>query len=110
MELPASKFETTDWDDVEREIFLGVSGTATWRTRWMGDARIRIVEYSAGYVADHWCDRGHILFVIDGELTTELADGRSFKLSTGMSYQVSTGGDAAHMSKSIGGAKLMVID
>jgi quercetin dioxygenase-like cupin family protein len=88
----------------------GEVGTAYWRTRALGDVRIRLVEYSAGYVADHWCDRGHVLFVIEGELKTELRDGREFLLGPGMSYQVSNAGDAAHRSTTATGAKLFVVD
>jgi len=76
----------------------------------IGDLRVRQVEYSAGYFADHWCDRGHILFVLDGELVTELGDGRSFRLSPGMSYLVSDFGDAAHRSSTKAGARLFIVD
>jgi hypothetical protein len=76
----------------------------------LGDVRVRQVEYSAGYLADHWCERGHILFVLEGELITELKDGRTFRLVRGMSYQVSDFGDAAHRSSTDTGAKLFIID
>lgn len=76
----------------------------------LGDIRLRQVEYSAGYVADHWCNRGHLLFILEGELVTELQDGRKFRLTRGMSYQVSDSGDAAHRSSSDKGAKLLIID
>ncbi len=69
-----------------------------------------MVEYTPGYLADHWCDKGHILFVIEGELTTELKDGRTFKLTAGCSYQVSDFGDAAHRSITQTGAKLFIVD
>jgi hypothetical protein len=69
-----------------------------------------VVEYTAGYAADHWCERGHILLVLEGELITELADGRKFRLTPGMSYQVSDSGDAAHRSMSESGAKLFIVD
>jgi len=70
----------------------------------------RLVEYSAGYLADHWCDLGHVLYVIEGELDTELRDGRTFRLLPGMSYQVSDRGDAAHRSSTQTGAKLFIVD
>jgi hypothetical protein len=76
----------------------------------LGDVRVRQVEYSAGYLADHWCDRGHLLLVLDGEIETELRDGRGFRLTRGMSYQVSDFGDAAHRSSSRMGAKLFIVD
>lgn len=69
-----------------------------------------MVEYSPGYLADHWCDRGHVLFVVQGELDTELRDGRRFTLTSGMSYQVSDFGDAAHRSSTKAGATLFIVD
>jgi hypothetical protein len=72
--------------------------------------RVRLVEYGAGYLADHWCDLGHVLYVIEGELDTELRDGRTFRLLPGMSYQVSDRGHAAHRSSTQTGAKLFIVD
>ena len=82
---------------------------ATWRTREFGEIRVRMVEYSPGYLADHWCKKGHILFCLEGELETTLDDGRKFVLTPGMSYQV--GDDAeAHQSYTRTGARLFVVD
>lgn len=75
----------------------------------MGDVRIRMVEYSAGYLADHWCSKGHVLFCFDGELITELADGRRFTLAAGMSYQVADDAEP-HRSSTAIGARLFVVD
>ncbi len=110
MHLPASTFETIDWSSIAPTERAGDTGSALWRTIDVGNVRIRHVEYSAGYVADHWCDRGHILLVLEGELTTELKDGRTFRLSQGMSYHVSDFGDAAHRSSTAVGAKLFIVD
>jgi quercetin dioxygenase-like cupin family protein len=109
MWIPETPFTTVDWNSVERTDRPGETGTATWRTRRFGEVRVRMVEYSSGYVADHWCERGHILLCLDGELTTELRDGRVFTLSPGMSYQVSDGIDA-HRSSTLVGATLFVVD
>jgi quercetin dioxygenase-like cupin family protein len=95
---------------VPAEEHLGEGGKATWRTFTAGELRVRMVEYSAGYVADHWCDKGHVILVLEGELDTELKDGRRFKLVPGMSYQVADHGDAAHRSSTTTGAKLFVVD
>src|SRR4249920_2004609 len=76
----------------------------------IGDVRVRMVEYTPGYLADHWCDRGHVLYVLEGELDSELRDGRTFKLLPGMSYQVSNDGDAPHRSSTRTGAKLFIVD
>lgn len=110
MQLPVSCFQIVDWQSVPVTEHPGEVGVALWRTMAMGDVRVRQVEYSSGYVADHWCDQGHILFVLEGELVTELQDGRTFRLTRGMSYQVSSSGDAAHRSSSETGAKLFIVD
>jgi len=110
MQLAALPFTVTDWSAVPTTEHPGETGRALWRTLQVGDVRIRMVEYSPGYLADHWCDRGHVLFVVEGRLDTELGDGRRFSLTPGMSYQVSDFGDAAHRSSSPGGAKLFIVD
>ncbi|MCW2235612.1 DHCW motif cupin fold protein [Azospirillum canadense] len=110
MNIPPLPFTITDWSKVEPTEHPGETGMATWRSFQIGDLRVRSVEYSPGYLADHWCDRGHVLYVLEGELDTELRDGRSFKLLPGMSYQVSNFGDAAHRSSTRTGAKLFIVD
>ncbi|MCW8084025.1 DHCW motif cupin fold protein [Sabulicella glaciei] len=110
MIIPALPFTVTDWSKVPETKHPGETGFALWRTFTVGDLRVRLVEYSPGYLADHWCDRGHVLYVLDGELTSELQDGRTFKLTAGMSYQVSNHGDAAHRSSTEVGAKLFIVD
>ena len=110
MKIPALPFTVTDWQQLEPTVHPGDSGVATWRTQQVGDLRVRMVEYSPGYLADHWCDRGHVLLVLEGELETELADGRRFTLRPGTSYQVSDFGDAAHRSSTKAGARLFIVD
>ncbi len=110
MKIPMLAFTVTDWSDVPATEHKGETGTAFWRTFSIGDLRVRMVDYSAGYLADHWCDRGHVLFVLEGELDTELQDGRTFKLTPGMSYQVSDFGDAPHRSSTTTGARLFIVD
>jgi quercetin dioxygenase-like cupin family protein len=102
-------FATIDWDAVARTEHVGESGTAYWRTIEQGGIRVRIVEYTPGYRADHWCRKGHVLLVLEGELETELEDGRTFRLGPGMSYQVADG-DAAHRSSTGPGARLFIVD
>lgn len=110
MKIPPLPFTVTDWADVPAVVHKGETGAAIWRAFTVGDLRVRIVEYSPGYLADHWCERGHVLYVLEGELVTELKDGRTFTLKPGQSYQVSDGGDAPHRSATAGGAKLFVVD
>ena len=109
MELKGIPFGTTDWNTIEPTRHPGETGTAAWRTRHFGTIRVRMVEYSAGYRADHWCKKGHILLCISGELETELADGRRFRLAPGMSYQVADGAEP-HRSWTRTGATLFIVD
>jgi len=109
MELSNIPFTVTDWLTIPVTEHHGVTGKALWRTLDLGCARVRMVEYTAGYLADHWCKRGHILLVLKGELITELDDGRIFTLTAGMSYEVQHDGEA-HRSQSHIGATLFIVD
>ncbi|TAJ88562.1 MAG: hypothetical protein EPO10_24330 [Reyranella sp.] len=102
-------FGTTDWESVERTEHPGETGKAFWRTRTFNNIRVRIVEYTPGYLADHWCQKGHILLVLEGELSTELADGRTVTLKQGQSYQVADN-TLGHRSRTAKGAKLFIVD
>jgi hypothetical protein len=109
MHMKDIPFGTTDWSTVERTEHKGETGTAFWRTRDFGGIRVRMVEYTPGYLANHWCVKGHILLCLEGELHTELQDGRKFVLKPGMSYQVADDAEA-HRSFTAVGAKLFVVD
>ncbi|HEY3859444.1 MAG TPA: DHCW motif cupin fold protein [Gammaproteobacteria bacterium] len=109
MQISGIPFGTTDWSKLERSEHKGDTGTAYWRTRQFGDLRVRMVEYTPGYAADHWCRKGHILLCLEGELSTELEDGRLFILKPGMSYQVGTQAEA-HRSSTVTGATLFIVD
>jgi hypothetical protein len=109
MLLTGIPFEVTDWSTIEATEHQGECGSALWRTRMFGAIRVREVEYSPGYAADHWCSKGHIVLCLAGELRTELADGRVFTLTPGMSYQVADEG-APHRSSTTVGAKLFIVD
>ena len=102
-------FGTTDWSTIEAVEKSAQAGKAFWRTQQFGDLRVRMVEYTAGYVSDHWCVKGHILLCLEGELHTELEDGRIFTLKPGMSYQVADNAEP-HRSTSPKGAKLFIVD
>ncbi len=109
MRIEDVPFGTTDWRSVPETIHPGETGVARWRTLEQGNIRVRMVEYSPGYLADHWCTRGHVLLVLEGELVTELKDGRSFVMKPGVSYQVAEN-DAPHRSRTERGAKLFIVD
>src|SRR5215212_4557989 len=109
MQLTEPAFITTDWSAIAPEEKSANAGRAIWRTQQFGDVRVRVVEYTPGYVADHWCVKGHVLLCMKGELHTELADGRSFTLAPGMSYQVADNAEP-HRSTSPKGATLFIVD
>ena len=109
MQMSDIPFGTTDWSQQERIEHKGLRGFAYWRTRQFGTIRVRMVEYSPGYFADHWCVKGHILLCTEGELNTELEDGRTFTLKPGMSYQVADNAEP-HRSYTERGAKLFIVD
>ena len=109
MEMAGIPFATTDWSKIEPTEHKGERGVAYWRTRQFGHLRVRMVEYSPGYRADHWCEKGHILLCLEGELHTELKDGRAFVLTPGMSYQVADGAEP-HRSFTPTGATLFIVD
>lgn len=102
-------FQLTDWNNIPAMEHKGETGVATWKTQQFGGLRIRMVEYSANYKADHWCEKGHIIFCIEGEMDTELADGSIHTLKKGMTYQVSDD-LSSHRTASKNGVKLFVVD
>ncbi len=109
MQMQNIPFATTDWSAIEPTRHPGESGVALWRTQQFDQIRVRVVEYSPGYVSDHWCSKGHILYCLRGELHTELKDGRSFTLHAGQSYQVADAAEA-HRSHTKVGAALFIVD
>ncbi|MBA4311742.1 MAG: hypothetical protein C0417_03835 [Chlorobiaceae bacterium] len=102
-------FQTIDWTLIPKTEYKGESGSAFWQTVQFPGLRIRIVEYSKGYVADHWCQKGHIVHCMEGEFVTELQNGKEFFLTKGMTYVVSDD-LSSHRSISKNGIKLMIID
>lgn len=102
-------FEIIDWSQVPTTVVHGTTGTATMRIVQYGDLRIRMIEYSANYLADHWCELGHLVFVLEGELMNELKDGATTVMKAGSSYAVSDG-LSSHRSRTVGPVKLLVVD
>lgn len=109
MEMQNIPFGLTDWSQIPATEHQGDTGMAYWRTQQYGTLRVRMVEYTPGYLADHWCKKGHILLCLEGELLTELEDGRKFILIPGTSYQVADNAEA-HRSSTSTGAKLFIVD
>jgi quercetin dioxygenase-like cupin family protein len=106
MPMPMS---ITDWSQVTASEHAGDSGMAYWRTQNFGDIRVRMVEYSAGYAADHWCSKGHVIFCVSGSLDIQLSDGKQLALRAGESYHV-WDGEPGHRSSTVTGAQLFIVD
>ncbi len=102
-------FQTIDWTTVPKTEHAGETGLAFWKTLQFENIRLRIVEYSAGYLADHWCQKGHIVHCLEGEFVSELENGENFSLTKGMTYIVSDN-LSSHRSVSESGVKLLIID
>jgi hypothetical protein len=109
MKMPPMPMSITDWSQVEVTTHAGQTGVARWRTRSFGDIRVRMVEYSPAYFADHWCSKGHVLLCLEGSLDIEIRDREKLVLSPGQSYHVGDG-DPPHRSRTIAGAKLFIVD
>ncbi len=109
MEMSEFPFGVTDWAGVEQTEHPGDVGIACWKTRHFGKFRVRMVEYSADYLADHWCAKGHIILCLEGELVIKHRDNRQFAITPGMSYQVADN-DEAHCASSPTGARVFIVD
>ena len=109
MNLPSFPFQTLNWSSIPKEEHKGETGVAYWQIQMVNDIRVRMVEYSPGYKADHWCSKGHIILCIIGEMETELDNGKIEKLSAGISYFVGDNCEA-HRSSSKNGCKLFIVD
>ncbi|MDB5137763.1 MAG: hypothetical protein JWP37_4366 [Mucilaginibacter sp.] len=108
-DLSNINFQTIDWSKIERSVHPGETGEAFWQTLQFPGLRIRIVEYSAGYLADHWCKKGHIVHCLEGDFVSELESGEEFMLTAGMTYIVSDE-LSSHRSVSKNGVKLLIVD
>ncbi len=109
MNIASFPFQTSDWSSIPKQEQAGETGTVSRQTQMVNDIRARVVEYSPGYQADHWCSKGHIVYCLEGEMDTELEDGRIMKLSKGMCYFVGDNNEA-HRSSTAVGCKLFIVD
>ena len=99
-----------DWTSVPRTTHAGETGHAVMRARLFGEIQLRMVEYSPGYRADHWCDKGHILLVIEGAVLLEHRDGARYELTAGASWHVADNGAAPHRVSCEHGATVFIVD
>lgn len=110
MKFPSLPFTVIDWDSVPAVEHAGKTGAAICRRFQSSKLRVRQVEYTPGYRADKWCDRKQVLYVLEGELETELMDGQRILLKSGMSFQISDAGEIAYRPSTKTGAKLFIVD
>jgi len=110
MKIEGVPFTVTDWASAPAVEHKGETGTSFWRTVEAGNVRVRIVDYSPGFKSDHWCPRGHVLYVIAGEINVRLKDGREFVLTSGMSFQAEDGASNPHLAWSNPGARVFLVD
>lgn len=109
MKMDSFPFQTLQWDDIPEDEHTGETGKAFWKVKQMNNIRVRKVRYTPGYKADHWCSKGHVLHCIEGEMDTELEDGRVFKLTAGMTYLVGDNNEP-HRSFTGSGCQLFIVD
>lgn len=102
-------FQTIDWSSIPKTEHTGETGVAYWQTMQFDGLRIRLVEYTKGYIADHWCTKGHIVHCLEGDFVSELNDGKKFTLTKGMTYVV-TDDLSSHRSTTTKGVRLLIID
>jgi len=102
-------YQAIDWSAVQRTEHKGDPGMSYWRTLQLPGLRIRVVEYSPGYIADHWCQKGHIVHCLDGEFVNEQENGETTVMTKGMTYVVSDGA-SSHRSRTERGATLLIVD
>ena len=102
-------YQAIDWGTVPRTEHRGETGTSFWRTVELSGLRIRVVEYSAGYLADHWCQKGHIVHCLEGEFVSDEESSEKTVMTKGMTYVVSDGA-SSHRSRTEQGATLLIVD
>lgn len=102
-------YQAIDWAAVPRTEHKGDPGMSFWRTVQLSGLRIRVVEYSPGYLADHWCQKGHIVHCLEGEFVNEQENGDRTVMTKGMTYVVSDG-MSSHRSRTETGATLLIVD
>ena len=110
MKIRNVPFTAIDWDKVSPEEHKGETGTSFWRICESGNSRVRMVDFSAGYKADHWCGRGHVLLVLEGEIVVELKDGRTFPLGRGMGFQVGDDERNPHLVRTSFASRVIIVD
>ena len=103
-------YVSIDWEHVPREEHPGKTGSAFWRTYQDEDVHLRIVEYPAGYVSDHWCAKGHIIHMLQGEIEIALKDGSTSHAKTGATLKIAEGLEHCTRNASMVSAQMLIVD
>ena len=109
MKLNSIPFAVIEWDQLTESSQIGATGMSSSRTMQVGDLRVRLVRYSPDYLADHWCDLGHLGHVLEGDVVLELRDGSEYTVTAGMTFQIPSR-EAPHRVASRGGARVLIVD
>jgi quercetin dioxygenase-like cupin family protein len=110
MDILQVPYTTISWPEVLETNHPGETGQATWKTVEKGNIRVRLVTYSPGYLADHWCHRGHVIHILSGEMISELKDGSKTAMKAGMTYMMSNDPGNPHRSYTESGVTLFIVD
>jgi hypothetical protein len=110
MEILQVPFTAISWPEVPETLHPGEAGHATWKTVEKGNIRVRLVTYSPGYLADHWCSRGHVIHILSGSMVSELKDGSTTAMNAGMTYMMSDDASNPHRSFTESGVTLFIVD
>ena len=110
MKISDVPFSVTEWEGVGQTEHKGIKGTSLWKTFEEGNIRARIVEYSPGFVSDHYCERGHVVLVLKGSLLLTMKKGDRFIIEEGCSFQLSDDASKPHSVSSEHGAKVFIVD
>lgn len=110
MKIQDVPFTVTDWKGIKPEEHKGETGTSHWRVFQAGNVRARIVDYTPGFRSDHWCPRGHVFYVLQGEFGVEFKDGQKVLLRPGMSFQAGDDERNPHLGSTTTGAKVFIVD
>lgn len=110
MTISGVPFTVTDWSGIAPEEHAGERGMSLWRVFSFGNVRARVVDYSPGYLSDHWCPRGHVFYVLEGEFEIELKDGRRFLLGPDMGFAAGDDEANPHLGRTGKGARVFIVD
>jgi hypothetical protein len=103
-------FQTINWETIPPIEHSGASGISISRTFQSDIIRLRLVDFSPKYKADHWCGKGHVIYCLDGDFVLHLKDGSKNVVTKGMTCQMLDDTQNPHLMISESGCKLFILD